>query len=60
MGGKNLTADLLSDLCVLKGGHCFGSGWNRLTDNALGGWRLSGDAILYSGFPIKIWDPDPV
>jgi hypothetical protein len=32
----------------------FGSGWNRMTDEALGGWKLSGDAILYSGFPITM------
>lgn len=32
----------------------FGANWNRLTDEALGGWELSGDAILYSGLPITI------
>ncbi|MGC2617528.1 MAG: carboxypeptidase regulatory-like domain-containing protein [Acidobacteriaceae bacterium] len=35
-------------------GEKFGGHWNRLTDEALGGWRLSGDAILYSGFPLTI------
>ncbi|MHB1838663.1 MAG: TonB-dependent receptor [Acidobacteriaceae bacterium] len=39
-------------------GKRFGSDWNRLTDEALGGWRLSGDVILYSGFPITIGSPN--
>jgi hypothetical protein len=38
-------------------GRRFGGGWNKLTDQILGGWRLSGDAILYSGFPIKMTTP---
>ncbi len=32
----------------------YGANWNRLTDETLGGWELSGDAILYSGLPITI------
>ncbi len=32
----------------------FGANWNRLTDEALGGWELSGDALLNSGLPITI------
>jgi len=39
-------------------GRRFGSGWNRPVDEALGGWRLSGDVILYSGFPITIGGPN--
>ena len=35
-------------------GRKFGSGWNRATDEVLGGWRLSGDVILHSGFPINL------
>ena len=35
----------------------FGSNWNTLTDQVLGGWQISGNAILYSGFPIKISTP---
>ena len=35
-------------------GRQFGSHWNRLLDEAIGGWKLSGDAILYSGFPVTI------
>ncbi|HEX4022317.1 MAG TPA: TonB-dependent receptor [Acidobacteriaceae bacterium] len=33
-------------------GRRFGANVNRLTDEALGGWMLSGDAVLYSGFPV--------
>ncbi|HEY1743204.1 MAG TPA: TonB-dependent receptor [Granulicella sp.] len=33
-------------------GRDFGSHWNRWIDEAVGGWKLSGDAILYSGFPV--------
>lgn len=39
-------------------GHKFGSGWNRFTDEALGGWRLSGDTILHTGFPINLTGPN--
>ncbi|MGO8719934.1 MAG: carboxypeptidase regulatory-like domain-containing protein [Acidobacteriaceae bacterium] len=39
-------------------GRRFGNSWNRPTDEALGGWRLSGDVILYSGFPITIGSPN--
>jgi hypothetical protein len=38
-------------------GKKFGSNWNRAMDEALGGWQLSGDAILYSGFPITMYSP---
>ncbi len=38
-------------------GQQFGSGWSGITDEALGGWRLSGDVILYSGFPITMASP---
>lgn len=29
----------------------YGSNWNRLTDEALGGWELSANAMFHSGFP---------
>ncbi|HEV2278935.1 MAG TPA: TonB-dependent receptor [Acidobacteriaceae bacterium] len=32
----------------------FGSNWNRPVDEILGGWQLSGDTILHSGFPINM------
>jgi hypothetical protein len=35
-------------------GRQFGSNWNRALDEVVGGWKLSGDAILYSGFPVTI------
>ncbi|HEU4983025.1 MAG TPA: TonB-dependent receptor [Acidobacteriaceae bacterium] len=35
-------------------GRKFGSSWNRATDEALGGWRLSGDVMLHTGFPINM------
>ena len=35
-------------------GRQFGAHWNRLLDETIGGWKLSGDAILYSGFPVTI------
>lgn len=35
-------------------GRRFGSSWNRATDEVLGGWRLSGDVILHTGFPITL------
>ena len=35
-------------------GRRFGANWNTLTDEALGGWQLSGDAVLYSGFPLSM------
>jgi hypothetical protein len=33
----------------------FGSSWNRLTEEALGGWEVSGNVILSSGFPITLY-----
>ncbi|MGH9588193.1 MAG: carboxypeptidase regulatory-like domain-containing protein [Acidobacteriaceae bacterium] len=35
-------------------GRRFGGNWNRATDEVLGGWRLSGDVILHTGFPINM------
>jgi len=32
----------------------FGSNWNRPVDEILGGWQLSGDTILHTGFPINM------
>jgi hypothetical protein len=36
-------------------GRRFGSNWNRLTDETLGGWQLSGDVVMYSGFPMTMY-----
>lgn len=52
----SVNANAVYSLPFGKGRH-FGNGWNTLTDQVLGGWQLSGDAILYSGFPIKISTP---
>jgi len=35
-------------------GRRFGSNWNRGVDEVLGGWQLSGDTILHTGFPINM------
>lgn len=35
-------------------GRDFGANWNRWIDEAVGGWKISGNAILYSGFPVTI------
>jgi hypothetical protein len=32
----------------------FGSGWNTLTDEVLGGWQLSANAQLNSGYPLTM------
>jgi len=36
----------------------FGGNMNRAIDEAVGGWRVSGDAILYSGFPENVTSPN--
>jgi hypothetical protein len=35
-------------------GRRFGSNWNRVVDEGLGGWKLSGDVILHTGFPTNM------
>jgi hypothetical protein len=35
-------------------GKKYGSDWKRVTDEALGGWKFSGDVIMYSGFPLTM------
>jgi hypothetical protein len=35
-------------------GKKYGAGWRRATDEALGGWKFSGDVIMYSGFPLTM------
>jgi hypothetical protein len=32
-------------------GKKYGANWNRLTDEALGGWQLSANAMFHTGFP---------
>ena len=35
-------------------GRRFGNSWNRALDETIGGWQLSGDTILHSGFPTNM------
>lgn len=35
-------------------GRKFGRSWNRVLDETIGGWRLSGDTILHTGFPTNM------
>lgn len=53
---NSLNANAVYSLPFGKGRR-FGGGWNTFTDQAFGGWKLSGDAILYTGFPIKMSSP---
>jgi Carboxypeptidase regulatory-like domain/TonB dependent receptor/TonB-dependent Receptor Plug Domain len=39
-------------------GQKFGSDMSRLADEAIGGWKVSGDVIMYSGFPLTINSPE--
>ena len=54
----NLSATAVYQLPFGRGKQ-FGGGMNRYLDEAAGGWKLSGDAIVYSGFPITINSPNP-
>jgi hypothetical protein len=35
-------------------GKLFGSNWNYYTNSVLGGWKLSGADVYYSGFPVTV------
>lgn len=35
-----------------------GDDWSRTFDEVAGGWKISGDAVLYSGFPITMTSPN--
>ncbi len=39
-------------------GRLYGTHVNRLVDEAIGGWSVSGSIIAYSGFPVTISGPD--
>jgi hypothetical protein len=39
-------------------GRLFGSGVNRLVDEAIGGWKVGAIASLHSGFPMTISSPE--
>ena len=38
-------------------GKQFGSNWNPVLNEALGGWKLSGAQVYYSGFPVTASSP---
>jgi hypothetical protein len=38
-------------------GRTFGSSWNPVVNSLLGGWRLSGAQVYYSGFPVTVSSP---
>ncbi|WP_263356448.1 TonB-dependent receptor [Acidicapsa ligni] len=38
-------------------GKMFGSHWNYYTNSLLGGWKLSGADVYYSGFPVTVSSP---
>ena len=38
-------------------GKRFGAGWNRAVDTVIGGWKLSGSDVTYSGFPLTVSSP---
>jgi hypothetical protein len=38
-------------------GKQFGSTWNYFVNEALGGWKLSGSQVYYSGFPVTVSSP---
>lgn len=35
----------------------YGAGWNYAVNSALGGWKISGSSVTYSGFPVTITSP---
>jgi len=35
-------------------GRKFGNNWNRALDESIGGWQLSGDTMLHTGFPTNM------
>ena len=53
----NLSATAVYQLPFGRGQR-FGNNLNRVVDEALGGWKLSGDAVVYSGLPVTINGPD--
>jgi Carboxypeptidase regulatory-like domain len=38
-------------------GKRFGANWNRAVDSVIGGWKLSGSDVSYSGFPLTASSP---
>ena len=38
-------------------GKRFGANWNSFIDEGLGGWKISGSNVSYSGFPVTVSSP---
>ena len=38
-------------------GKIFGSNWNQVVNSVVGGWKLSGAQVYYSGFPVTVSSP---
>ena len=38
-------------------GKLIGSSWNPIVDSIVGGWKLSGAQVYYSGFPVTVASP---
>jgi hypothetical protein len=38
-------------------GKMFGSNWNQFMNSAIGGWKISGAQVYYSGFPVTVSSP---
>lgn len=53
----NVTGTMVYQLPFGRGQH-FGSNINRFTDLAVGGWKVTGTAMLYSGLPVTISGPN--
>jgi hypothetical protein len=54
---QNLSAIGVYQLPIGRG-QKFGGHVNRVVDEAVGGWKLTGDAIVYSGLPVTIFGPN--
>lgn len=53
----NLTVTGVYDL-PFGHGKRFGANWNHVVDYAVGGWKLSGAQLYYSGFPVTLSAPN--
>jgi len=52
----NITVTGVYDLPFGRGKR-FGSNWNYVLNEGLGGWKLSGAQVYYSGFPVTVSSP---
>ncbi len=53
----NVSGTLVYQLPVGRGQR-FGGNLNHYVDEAIGGWKVSGDAVAYSGLPVTIFGPN--